>query len=168
MLRKIKLFAVVIRREIWIYFLKKRVGGYKGKIFVGGKTKLTKNTFLGNNVSFNGMTVAGVGKLTIGNNFHSGTDCLIITSNHNYKGEKVPYDETHIVKEVIIGDNVWLGSRVIILGGVTVGEGAIVQAGAMVYKDVPNCAIVGGNPAQIITYRDIEKYEKLKQEGKFH
>lgn len=106
MFQIIKKLVVIIRRSIWVYFLKRNIGGYKGKIFVGGKTKLSKATYLGSNVSFNGMMVVGYGKLTIGDNFHSGTDCLIITSNHNYKGEKIPYDETNIIKDVIIEDNV--------------------------------------------------------------
>lgn len=168
MLSLIKKYLVKARIAIRVYKVKRTVGSYKGRIFVGGKTRLTKTTFLGNNVSFNGMTVSGIGKLVIGDNFHSGTDCLIITSNHNYKGNKIPYDETHIAKEVVIGDNIWMGSRVIVLGGVTIGEGAIIQAGAMVHKDVPKCAIVGGNPAKTITYRDIEKYDELKKQGRFH
>jgi len=51
---------------------------------------------------------------------------------------------------IIIGDNVWVGTRAIILKGVTIGDGAIVAAGAVVTKDVPPRAIVGGNPARVI------------------
>ena len=94
---------------------------------------------------------------------------MIITQNHNYDhGEAVPYDSTYILKEVIIDDNVWLGNRVIIVGNITIGEGSIVAAGAVVTKDVPPYAIVGGNPAKIIKYRDIEHYKKLKELGKFN
>lgn len=136
---------------------------------VNGKSSVTSKTYLGDNVNFNGMTIVGKGKVIIGDNFHSGTDCLIITDSHNYdKGDAIPYDHTYIVKDVQIEDNVWLGSRVIILAGVNIGEGAIVQAGSVVVKDVPKCAIVGGHPAQFIKNRDIEHYEQLKKERKFH
>ena len=103
-------------------------------------------------------------------NFHSGQDCIMITSYHKYDGgDAIPYDtKENIDKDIIIEDNIWLGDRVIILGGVKIGEGAIVQAGAVVVKDVPKYAIVGGNPAKVFKYRDIEHYEKLKKEGKFH
>lgn len=56
-------------------------------------------------------------------------------------------------KPTIIGNDVWLGANVFIKRGVEVGDGAIVAAGAVVVKDVPPYAIVGGNPATIIRYR---------------
>lgn len=62
----------------------------------------------------------------------------------------------------------WFGSDVIISGNVHIGEGAIVAIGSVVVKDVPAYAIVGGNPAKVIKYRDIEHFEKLKSENKFH
>lgn len=58
----------------------------------------------------------------------------------------------------MIGNNVWLGSRVIILGCVTIGDGAIVQAGAVVTEDVELLAIVGGSPARKFKERDAGHY----------
>ena len=52
-----------------------------------------------------------------------------------------------------IGNDVWIGHGAIIMGGVKIGDGAIVAAGTVVTKDVPSCAIVGGNPAKVIKYR---------------
>ena len=68
----------------------------------------------------------------------------------------------------MIGDCVWFGNKVTVLGGVTIGEGAIIAAGAVVTKDVPPLAIVGGNPAKVIKYRNADHYFKLKAEGKFN
>lgn len=133
-----------------------------------GKCTITGNVSLGNNVNFNGMHILGAGTVTIGNNFHSGVECMIITQNHNYEGEAIPYDHTYVKKTINIEDNVWLGNRVLIIGNVTIGEGAIVAAGAVVCKDVPPCAIVGGNPAKVIKYRDQKHYESLKLAEKFH
>lgn len=135
---------------------------------VNARTKVTKSTILGNNVNFNGMRIGGSGTVTIGNNFHSGGDCLMITDVHNYEGKAIPYDDTYIVKDITIEDNVWLGSRVIILGGVHIGEGAIIQAGSVVVSDIPSCAIAGGHPAKPFKYRDIDHYNELKNNMAFY
>jgi acetyltransferase-like isoleucine patch superfamily enzyme len=136
---------------------------------VNGKSIVTSNTFLKNNVNFNGMHIQGDGKVKIGNNFHSGIECMIISSIHNYdNGKSIPYDDTLISKDVIIKDNVWLGNRVIILPGVQINEGAIIQAGSVVVKSIPKGAIAGGHPAKVFKYRNMDHYEKLKSEKKFH
>ncbi len=169
MLRKIFQLSKKIRNIFNKYWELKKVLQHQGELYIGGHTSLTKNTILGKNPSFNGMHILGSGQVTFGDNFHSGTGCEIITSNHNYDhGTKIPYDDTFINKDVIIGDNVWFGNRVTVLGGVTIGEGAIIQVSCLVHKDVPAFAIVGGNPAKIIKHRDIEHYKKLKSEKKFH
>jgi len=93
----------------------------------------------------------------------------MITQIHNYDdGQAVPYDNTYIYKNISIEDNVWLGSRVIILAEARIGEGAIIQAGSVVVSDIPKYAIAGGHPAIVFKYRDIEHYENLKAQGRFH
>ena len=171
--------AVRIIRRLTHYWKRAHNAYYRGLVrmtvakvgkglSVNGKTLLTPNTWLGEGVSFNGLVVNGGGKVTIGSHFHSGPDCLFITEFHNYdKGKAIPYDETQIIRDIMIEDNVWLGSRVIVLGGVTIGEGAIIQAGSCVVSNVPRCAIAGGHPAKVFKMRDIEHFDKLKAEGKF-
>lgn len=138
------------------------------RLYVGGKSWVTPNTYLGYHVCFNGMAMHGKGKITIGDYLHSGTGCQIITSFHNYEGDAIPYDTTWLDKDVTIGDCVWLGNNVIILGGVTIGEGAIIQAGSVVCKYIPPYAIAGGHPAVPFKYRDIEHFKKLKELKRFH
>ena len=87
------------------------------KLYVGGKSYVTDRTYLGKGVCFNGMAISGNGNIRIGSYFHSGPGCQIITSFHFYEGKSIPYDDTCIDKDVNIGDCVWLGNNVIILGG---------------------------------------------------
>jgi acetyltransferase-like isoleucine patch superfamily enzyme len=142
---------------------------YELPLKVNGPTILTKNTYLGKNVNFNGLKIRGKGVVKIGDNFHSGTDCNFLTSFHNFNnGNKIPYDETTIDKDIIIGDNVWIGNNVIILGGVTIGDGVIIQAGSVVVNDIPKFSIAGGHPAKVFSKRDENHYNELLKEKKFH
>jgi acetyltransferase-like isoleucine patch superfamily enzyme len=157
------------RRLFRQWYVLRSVKSHKNHVYVGGYTCLSKETILNENPNFNGMIIKGSGRVTIGKNFHSGSDCLIITQIHNYDyGKSIPYDDTFILKDVIIGDNVWFGDRVIILGGVSIGEGAIIQAGSVVVRDVPDLAIVGGSPAMVFKYRNKDHYFELKEQSKFH
>ena len=70
---------------------------------------------------------------------------ILITKSFRYKDT--------ISKGGTIGDDVWIGTNAIILGGVKVGQGAIIGAGAVVAKDVPSYAVVVGNPAKVVKYR---------------
>jgi acetyltransferase-like isoleucine patch superfamily enzyme len=155
-------------RFLYTSKIKIKVGSYSEPLYVNGSSTATKKTFLGKNVNFNGMEIGGCGVVKIGDNFHSGKECSIITQNHNYEGEKIPYDTTYICKDVTIEDNVWLGNRVIVLGGVTIGEGAIIQAGSVVVKSIPKYAIAGGAPANVFSQRNIEHYKLLKHKKSFH
>ncbi len=132
-------------------------------------TRLTPYTVLGNNVHFNGLTIRGNGKVMIGDNFHSGKEILIVNSYHKYdEGNAIPYDTKETVhKDLVIEDNVWIGDRATILGGVTIGEGAIIQAGAVVVSNIEKYGIAGGNPAKVFKTRNVKSYQKLKSEKKF-
>ena len=88
--------------------------------------------------------------------------------SHDYDHvSAIPYGKEVTRKQVLIGDFVWLGQDVTICGNITIGEGAVVAIGSVVVKDVPPFAIVGGNPAKVIKYRDLDHYNKLKEQRKF-
>lgn len=109
-----------------------------------------------------------MGGVRIGSYFHSGTNVKIMLGSHNYEyGDKIPYGKHYKEKNVVIDDFVWLCDDVIICGNVHVGEGAIIAIGSVVVKDVPPYAIVGGNPAKILKYRNIDQFNKLKKEGRY-
>lgn len=163
---------IIIKKLIRYYctfFAKKQVLTYGENFTVNFPSKFTKKTLIGNNCHFNGITILGVGNVKIGNNFHSGKKCTIMTTYHNYdKGTKIPYDESYISKDVQIQDNVWIGSGVLILAGVRIEEGCIIQANSVVTTNIPYCAIAGGHPAKVFKMRDIKHYEDLKSKKLFH
>ncbi len=92
----------------------------------------------------------GPGRIHVGRHVMMGPEVMIITQNHKYLAETYAGGE---IGDVLIGDYAWVGARAILLPGVTIGEKAIVGAGAVVTKDVPPYAIVGGTPARILKYR---------------
>ena len=86
----------------------------------------------------------------------------ISTYPYKVKALNVQKYEAHSYGNIVVEDDVWIGYRVLILSGVHIGQGAIVAAGAVVTKDVPPYAVVGGVPAKVIKYRfSKEMIEKL-------
>ncbi|MGY5846893.1 CatB-related O-acetyltransferase [Salegentibacter sp. HM20] len=103
------------------------------------------------------------GVLEIGGFCAIGVNVTVILANHYYDFPAVEFDfykkyfgkypYTIKNRKNRIGSDVWIGDNVVILPEVNIGNGAIIGAGAIVTKDVPPYAIVGGNPAKIIKYR---------------
>ncbi len=131
-----------------------------------------ENVSIGDNVYIGEHFLARAeGGLTIGSGTLIGRYTEIRTSGHNYNSpdlRSLPYDDRIYSAPTVIGENCWIATHVIFVRGVTVGEGAVIGMGAVVTKDVPPLAVVAGNPARVIKYRDREVYEKLKAEGKIY
>lgn len=109
-----------------------------------------KNTFLGKNVYLNfSCVIIDNNFVRIGNNTMLGPAVQIYTAEHPLEAEpRIQLLET--AKEVNIGMNVWIAGGVIILPGVTIGDNAVVGAGAVVTRDVEPNTVVVGNPAKVI------------------
>lgn len=111
-------------------------------------TDCGKNLHIGERVFINsGCKFQDQGGITIGDDVLIGHNCVIATLNHvadpDRRGDMVP-------APVRIGNKVWIGANATILQGVTIGDGAIIAAGAVVCKDVPPRSVVGGVPARLI------------------
>jgi acetyltransferase-like isoleucine patch superfamily enzyme len=163
--QKIKSFKTKWKVANNSFFILKKIGSVgigceiKGKIYISKKEKL----FLGSNVHIGDNAYFKTeGEIHIGDNCHFSRNITIYSVNHNYQGKALPYDNTTLKKKVVIGKNVWLGMNVNIVPGVTIGDGAIVGMGSTVTKDVPALAIVGGNPAKVIKFRDKDHYDSLE------
>ncbi len=113
-------------------------------VVIGNYTGINHNCWIGNDT-------------IIGDDVMFGPEVTILSGGHNFDRTDIPMREQGATprKPVVIGNDVWIGTRVIILPGVRIGAHSILAAGAVVTKDVPEYAIVAGNPAVIKKYRTI-------------
>jgi maltose O-acetyltransferase len=124
--------------------------GKKSRIHMGARfyqprgIEIGEDTIIGDHVFLDGRA-----KLKIGNHTDIASEVMIYNSEHDIESETFKPRE----EKVEIGDYVFIGPRVIVLPGVKIGKGAVLAAGAVVTKDVPDFAIVGGVPAKIIGER---------------
>lgn len=93
------------------------------------------------------------GRITIGHDALFGPEVLITAAGYRYDDGSPVTDQLMDEADVIIGNDVWLGARVIVLPGVTIGDGAIVGAGAIVTKSLPAGAVAVGVPAKVVGSR---------------
>jgi acetyltransferase-like isoleucine patch superfamily enzyme len=168
-LAKLRGFFRMIRRKFLTTILGALFGS-TGKNFIFDPDGMYsyQNIHVGDDVllGYRSVLMASLSKIYIGDHVMFGPNVTIIGGDHNTSEigkfmsevtQKRPEDD----QDVVIDDDVWVGTRAIILRGVTIRRGAIVAAGAVVTKDVPPYAIVAGVPAKIIRFRwDVETIMK--------
>lgn len=102
-------------------------------------------------VGINAILASGRGGLTLGENVLIGPGAICVTGDHDFKRvDLASLDQEYMGRPIVIGDNVWIGAGAVVLGGVTVGSRAVIAAGAVVTKDVPEGGVVGGVPARML------------------
>ena len=114
------------------------------QIDCGSRVILGKNVFANHN-----LTMMSLGTITIEDGVMLGPEVGLFTVNHEPKNIR-----TIMTKEIHIKKNAWIGARVSILPGVTIGENAIVGTGSIVTKDIPDNCVAVGNPARVIKQLD--------------
>jgi galactoside O-acetyltransferase len=120
-----------------------------GEIEIGSRVSLNSNVYINACIG---------GRIVIGNDVLIAPNVVMRTSDHATSDpDRLIREQGHIPAEIIIEDDVWLGSNVTILGGTRIGRGAVVGAGGVVTRDVEAYSIVGGVPARLIKMRGEEK-----------
>lgn len=142
----------------------KALRGWCGKMMLadcGKDVNIEQNALFSPKVSLGDYSGIGInakiyGACSIGTHVMMGTDVTIISRNHRYDDTSIPmmYQGFEQEKPVVIGNDVWIGDRAVIMPGVRIGDGCIIAAGAVVTHDVPDYAVVGGVPAKIIKMRN--------------
>lgn len=134
----------------------KRIVAYQGeRVNIERKASFTPELKIGDDSGI-GISCEINGPVTIGKNVMMGPEVVIYTRGHKYDRTDVPMQKQGMgdVRPVVIEDDVWIGRRVIIMPGIVVGNGSIIGAGAVVTKDVPSFAVVGGVPAKVLKMRE--------------
>lgn len=137
------------------YLCAKNIMNSCGKnVCIRRNAKISEDCSIGENSGI-GENCRLYGKVKIGNDVLMGPDCIFYTWNHEYNDAnmKILDQGRTQMKEIIIEDDVWICARVVVMPGVKIGKGAVIAAGAVVTKDIPQYAVVGGVPAKVIKYR---------------
>ena len=113
------------------------------------------NCYLNENITFN----LG-GAVAIEDNVSVGMECLFITNTHELGSPDFRAGAVH-AKPIKVGHGAWLGARITVLPGVTIGAGAVIAAGAVVTKDIPPNVLAGGIPAKVI--RELPGFQGLEK-----
>ncbi|WP_194409947.1 DapH/DapD/GlmU-related protein [Microbacterium cremeum] len=122
------------------------------RTYVAAGAYLTGELIAGADCSINPYAVIR-GTVTMGDGVRIGAHTSILGFNHSMEPGEPVFRQPLTSKGIVIGDDVWIGSHVVILDGVRVGSHSVLAASAVVTKDVPDGAIVGGNPAKFIRWR---------------
>lgn len=156
---------------LWVKYRRLRFGAVgSGCVYRASRSKFAyaSNIYLGDNVHIGpGCLLDGAGGINIQRGTIIAPDVVIYSRTHNFDIDlgALPFDNVMLISPVNIGEFVWIGTRVIILPGVTIGDGAVVGAGAVVSRDIPACGVAVGNPARVVRHRNTEKFEKLRAEN---
>lgn len=134
-----------------------------GKYSYLGRTSCLICANVGKFCSIGDEVKVGLGLHTINN---LSTSPIFTEKNNGTGSSWTSLDNAVPFKRVMVGNDVWIGERVMIMGGINIGDGAVIGAGAIVTKDVPPYAVVAGVPAKLIRYRFSEdviaKLEEIK------
>lgn len=127
-----------------------QIGDYSMLLTYGGHISI------GNDCSINPFCILyGHGGLNIGNMVRIAAHTVIIPANHSFEDFDVPIMyQPESRKGINIGNDVWIGSGVRLLDGITIGRGSVVAAGSVVTKSVPDFSVVAGVPARVIKSRE--------------
>jgi acetyltransferase-like isoleucine patch superfamily enzyme len=150
-------------------FISPKARVFAEKLKIGARSYIAAHALvrgelsIGEDCSINPFTSIH-GKVILGNGVRVASLVTLAGANHSFDDLSIPVHKQRVTIEgITIGDDVWVGAHVVVLDGVTVGSHAILAAGAVVTRDVPEYAIVGGNPARVI--RDRRASRKQKNSG---
>lgn len=163
-----------LRRRLYSRYWGHKSFSVGNNVYISGirKIKVGESSHFSSNVK---LCCEGTGEINIGRNFFCnfncyfssrdssitiGDDCLfgpdvyLVNTNHGFKSGSLIREQFERASPILIGNDVWIGAKAVILPDVQIGEGAIIAAGSVVNKNVAAYTIVAGVPAKFIKNRD--------------
>lgn len=132
-----------------------KIGDYTIIRCTGSLKKIGQGFKMGNNCGTGDFCFFGAaGGIDIGNNVIMGQNVRFHSENHNFDRTDIPIKEQGVTNiGIIVGDDCWIGSGVVFLDGVKVGNGCVIGANTLVNKDIPEYSIAVGNPVKVVKNR---------------
>ncbi len=152
------------RLKLLHYFHYTHVGEV-GKLTLGREVRYAPNVSFANaeRITIGDRTRVGArtalwagdhaGAISIGSDCNFGPNCFVTASNYGIEAGTPFLDQAKVDADIVIGDDVWFGTGVVVLAGVTIGSHCVIAAGSVVTRDLPPNSIVGGVPAKVIRER---------------
>jgi len=122
------------------------------RVYIGGNAYVTGELEAGADSTINPFAVVR-GRVTLGAAVRVGAYSALLAFNHGFAPDRPVFTQPHTSKGIVVGDDVWIGSNVTVLDGVGIGAHAIIGAGAVVMKDIPEWGVAVGNPARVVRDR---------------
>jgi acetyltransferase-like isoleucine patch superfamily enzyme len=164
----------LLRKRLYSRYWGHRNFSIGDNVYISGirKIKIGESAYISSNVK---LCCEGTGEINIGDNFYCnfncylsskdssitiGNDCLfgpdvyLVNTNHGFKSGSLIREQSEAALPILIGNDVWIGAKSVILANVRIGEGAVIAAGSLVNKDVAAYTIVAGVPAKFLKNRD--------------
>ena len=143
-----------LAKKIRCFWAKRIISSMGKNVNIEKGAYFTPELSIGDNSGI-GINCEVYGKVSLGNDVMMGPEVVIYTAGHKHDSIDVPMrlQGNEEPREVIIGNDVWIGRRVMIMPGVRIGDGCVIAAGAVVTKDIPPYTIAAGVPAKVVKNR---------------
>lgn len=144
MVRSIRYFTNRYRCWVW----SRRGVTINGNVYIHRSCRIegSHNIYIESETTLDSAYLYALGKIKIGKRVIIGRDVFLCTASHNIWDDHFPL----VTRPIIIGDDVWIATGAVILPGVTIGKAAVIGAYSVVSTDIPEGAVVAGNPARIV------------------
>jgi acetyltransferase-like isoleucine patch superfamily enzyme len=139
-------------------FVSRLAGVYPERLTMGDDSYIAAYAYVTDTVAMGAHSTVNPfavvrGAVTLGDGVRIGAHSSLLGFNHSFEPDRPVYQQPITSRGIVVGDDVWIGSNVVVVDGVSIGEHSVIGAGAVVTRDVPAYSVVAGNPAKVLRDR---------------